>query len=293
MLSAVFAATTVPIQLLNPIGSTSGQAIVSTGPSTAPAWTGVALLTGVTFSGNVTISATNSAVIVNDTSGTGSPQFAIRSNGTTEWVLFDAASIHAFTINRYVSGTFADAPLTISNSTGAVTMTDGITNSPISGSTGSFTTLRATSTITPSSTAGIVGTTTNDNAQAGSVGEILSNTTSSTSLTTTVVANCTSVSLTPGDWDVEATVQFIPGGTATTSLMLAGISTTSATVGGLGTYNSSVIPFGSSASVATLMSSPVVRVTLTTTTTVYAIAQTTFSASTMTCNAFIRARRVR
>lgn len=151
LFSAVaFGATTVPIQLLNPTGSSSGQAIVSTGASSAPAWTGVALLTGATFSGNVTIAATNAAVIVNDTSGTGNPQFAIRSNGTTEWVLFDASSTHAFTVNRYVSGTFTDSPLTISNSSGAVTMTDGITGSPISGSTGSFTTLAASSTVSGS-----------------------------------------------------------------------------------------------------------------------------------------------
>jgi hypothetical protein len=32
------AATTVPVQLLNPAGSSSGQAVVSTGPSTAPGW---------------------------------------------------------------------------------------------------------------------------------------------------------------------------------------------------------------------------------------------------------------
>jgi hypothetical protein len=36
--TAAFGATTVPVQLLNPTGSTAGQAIVSTGPSSAPAW---------------------------------------------------------------------------------------------------------------------------------------------------------------------------------------------------------------------------------------------------------------
>jgi len=40
--SIAFGATTVPVQLLNPIGSLSGQAIVSTGPSSAPGWTTVA-----------------------------------------------------------------------------------------------------------------------------------------------------------------------------------------------------------------------------------------------------------
>lgn len=46
-----FSATLVPIQLLNPTGSTSGQAIVSTGASSAPAWAGVNAVTlnGATF----------------------------------------------------------------------------------------------------------------------------------------------------------------------------------------------------------------------------------------------------
>src|SRR5574339_130261 len=35
---AAAAATLTPIQLLNPAGSTAGQAIVSTGAATAPAW---------------------------------------------------------------------------------------------------------------------------------------------------------------------------------------------------------------------------------------------------------------
>lgn len=48
--SLAFGATTVPVQLLNPSGSSSGQAIVSTGSSSAPAWGGpsASVLTGVT-----------------------------------------------------------------------------------------------------------------------------------------------------------------------------------------------------------------------------------------------------
>lgn len=48
--STAFATTTVPVQLLNPTGSSSGQAIVSTGSSSAPAWSGIsaASLSGVT-----------------------------------------------------------------------------------------------------------------------------------------------------------------------------------------------------------------------------------------------------
>jgi hypothetical protein len=47
--TAIFATTLSPITLLNPAGSTSGQAIVSTGASSAPAWGNVSIstLTGV------------------------------------------------------------------------------------------------------------------------------------------------------------------------------------------------------------------------------------------------------
>jgi hypothetical protein len=45
--SVAFGATLIPVQLLNPSGSTTGQAIVSTGSSSAPAWGSPATLGGV------------------------------------------------------------------------------------------------------------------------------------------------------------------------------------------------------------------------------------------------------
>jgi len=63
-------------------------------------------------------------------------------------------------------------------------------------------TLGVTGTITPGQTTGIVGTTTNNNAQAGSVGEYIESVIasgSSVSLTTSVMVNMTSISLTAGD----------------------------------------------------------------------------------------------
>jgi hypothetical protein len=61
-------------------------------------------------------------------------------------------------------------------------------------------TLSVTGTITPSQTAGIVGTTTNNNANAGSVGEqIISNKLTNVAMTSAVLVNVTSISLTAGD----------------------------------------------------------------------------------------------
>ena len=57
--------------------------------------------------------------------------------------------------------------------------------------------------LTPSTTAGLVGTTAADNANAGSVGEVIAtNQTSPQTLTTGITANITSIALSAGDWDV-------------------------------------------------------------------------------------------
>ena len=75
----VNAATLLPIQLLNPTGSTSGQTIVSTGASTAPAWGGVPV------SGLAAIAA--NTVLANATASSASPTaFAMPSCATAlEW----------------------------------------------------------------------------------------------------------------------------------------------------------------------------------------------------------------
>ena len=61
----VSAATLAPVQLLNPAGSTSGQAIVSSGPSSAPAWGNVAATALAPVAANT--------VIANPTGSTSAP----------------------------------------------------------------------------------------------------------------------------------------------------------------------------------------------------------------------------
>jgi hypothetical protein len=158
-------------------------------------------------------------------------------------------------------------------------------------STGAFTTLSSTGTFTPDQLNGIVGTTTNNNANAGSVGEHVSNTTTGTSLTSATPANITSVSLTAGDWDVSGVVQYNPAGTTTVNGLTQGVNTVSATLGGLGTFTQTNTAF--TTGTAQRQSAPVIRVSLASTTTVFLVAQASFGVSTMTCDGFIRARRVR
>lgn len=295
---AASAVTLSPVQLLNPAGSTSGQAAVSTGPSTPPAWGNVtatalaaqaantvvanvtassasptavampscsgtnnaikytsgtgftcgsnfALLTGSTFTGAVAVSpASGDGTLTVNAVNANTADLYLQTGGVTMWGIIrnnatnsgsNAGSNFQITRNND-AGASIDNPFVITRSTGVVTMVDGIANSPISGSTGSFTTLsasstvsgtgfstylasppaiggtapgtgkfttlQATNTITPSSTAGIVGTTTNDSAQAGSVGETITATASGVAQTSTVLTNVTSIPLTAGQWDV-------------------------------------------------------------------------------------------
>jgi hypothetical protein len=229
------------------------------------------------------------------------------------------------------SPTFTGTVTAGATNVGAFTAT-GITASPISGSTGSFTTLaasstvsgtgfstylasppaiggtaaaagkfttlQATSTITPSSTSGIVGTTTNDSANAGSVGEYISSTVltgSAVSLTTATNANITSISLTAGDWDVSGVVSFNMAATTSVQQYQVAVSTTSATLPTVPPWarqNLNVNPYAPGA-ISAHMPTGVIRMSLSGTTTVYLVAQSTFTVSTMAAYGFIAARRMR
>lgn len=148
-----------------------------------------------------------------------------------------------------------------------------------------------TGAITPSQTAGIVGTTTNNNANAGSVGEYLTATTTNTAMTNGVAANMTSVSLTAGDWDVECNTLFHPAGTTVVTGLAVGISTTSASLGAFGTLNYIQASFNTGSN--NYVSAPTVRVSVAATTTAYCVGVANFGTSTMQGDGFIRARRVR
>jgi hypothetical protein len=152
--------------------------------------------------------------------------------------------------------------------------------------------LAVTGTLTPAQVAGIVGTTTNNNAQTGSVGEYLTATSGAIALTSNIPIDTATVSLTAGDWDVQSVIQYIPAAGTTMSTSWAGVNTVTNTQGALGaaTQNNN---FGNVAAQGSTVTSPVVRVSLSATTTVRAIAQSFFSASTETATGFIRARRVR
>lgn len=145
----------------------------------------------------------------------------------------------------------------------------------------------------------LVGTTTNDNAAPGIVGEYISASVvagSAVALTTATGANVTSISLTAGDWDVWGNIGFVPAATTNITQLQGGCSTTSAQIPGV--PNAGFLQqFGSGGLVpgAANLSSAVVpfRFSLAVTTTVFLTALANFTVSTLGAYGFIAARRRR
>lgn len=146
-------------------------------------------------------------------------------------------------------------------------------------------------------TQGIVGTTTNDSAGAGYVGEIISSNVApgTVALTSGVITNITSITLTAGDWDVWGNVGFSSGtGSTTISSLVASISNTSASletypVGGAVQQLS--LPFATGSN--PFVSAGFRRYSLSSTTTIYLIGVASFAVSTLAGSGFIGARRAR
>lgn len=145
----------------------------------------------------------------------------------------------------------------------------------------------------------IPGTSTNNSASAGNIGEYVESVIgsgSAISLTNATQTNLTSISLTAGDWDVELAANF-PGNVATTvGGVIGSISTTSATKDLTnGRTNESFLnntaPFGGVDYVCAHVGAR--RFSLSSTTTIYGVVQGNFGTNTLSCYGLLRARRVR
>jgi hypothetical protein len=248
--------TLVPPQLLNPSGSTAGQVLRSTGPSSIPGW---------------------AALVSGDL-----PTVPVAKGGTGQTSASGAAldAIAGFSFTGYMKRT------------GAGSYTSVATIPIAEGGTGQTT---AAAALTALGGFPLVGTVAGGNAAAGQVGEYLTASNTATSLTTAVAANATSLSLTAGDWEIESVITYVPTGSTNITQLFAGASSTSAAFGGFGSYSKTTY---AAAGVVTgntgiTVASPVVRISISATTTVYAVASANFTASTMTCDGFLRARRIR
>ncbi len=154
-----------------------------------------------------------------------------------------------------------------------------------------FTGTVTTPSVTFNSTSGIIGTTTNNNAAAGSVGEYVESVVSAVSAaSSTTFGDVTSISLTAGDWDVTLLINGNPAATWTS--FQYGISqTTGNSSTGLVTGSNRGIDSASLTGNTTRVI-PSYRQSLAGTTTIYAKANSTFT-STLTYDARLSARRLR
>jgi hypothetical protein len=112
---------------------------------------------------------------------------------------------------------------------------------------------------------------------------------SAVSLSNTVAKNITSINLTAGIWDVSCLLNSAAQ-TCTGTQFIGGISTTTGT---LGTFGDSVSAGPTtSATTAVNLTVPAWRITLSSTTTVYLVAQANFTAGTHTTFGRLSATRV-
>jgi hypothetical protein len=203
--------------------------------------------------------------------------------GTSNLTFSVAASL---TPSTFIQTLLDDATAATARSTlGAVGLTGNETiagNKTFSGS------------ITPSQTLGIVGTTTNNDANVGAVGEVISSTVpqgSAVSLVTNTDKNVTSISLTAGDWDIWGNINLDTAASTSITAFTGSSSTVS------NTRQSPSFTFRCAAFVPGVVTTgqavPQTRLSLSATTTIYLVAQATFTVSTAAAWGQIFARRRR
>ena len=147
--------------------------------------------------------------------------------------------------------------------------------------------------ITLSQTAGIIGTTTNNDADAGSVGEYIESVvldSSPVGITTATVANVTSISLTAGDWDLMGSVRITLSTTTESSDRRGGINSAVSLPNSIYSWIDSSSITGIKAIVQAV---PPRRVSISVTTTYYLVAYSVFTVSGASAAGYIAARRVR
>ncbi|SRR6266566_1445294 len=258
----------------------------------------------LTPSGLTSIGATTSTVTTSNVTGT--TVYSGSSSGTTT-LKASAIASGTLTIPAATDTLIGKATTdTLTNKTYDTAGTGNvfkINGTGISAITGTGSVVLATSpTLTTPNT---VGTSTNNNAAAGSVGEYIESVIALGSAISTGVSastpNLTSISLTAGDWDVVGHVQFIAGAvgnifnsggcsisTTTGSMDLTGNHANGMTLGG--TTMAAVQQFATGTAITT---GPV-RLSLAGTTTVFLVATLTWNTSTQpTMYGMIRARRIR
>jgi len=256
-----------------------------------PSGTGSSLPNGV---GDVTTTGTQT---LTNKSLQDSTTFIIDESDATKKIAFQASGITTGTTRTF---TAPDASGTLALTSNKLSTFAATTSSELAGvisdETGTGALVFGTSpTIT---TPNIVGTSTNNNASAGSVGELIEATLaigSATSLTNGTPKTITSISLTAGDWDVFGSVGFTGTGTGIGNLTgcVSATDNTLETAPNGGAFYSMLAAFANLSGGNDVIPVGQRRVSIASTTTYYLVALCGFGGGTVSGFGYIGARRVR
>jgi len=242
---------------------------------------------------NAALTASNGGIVYSTASafavlaGTPTAGRILRSGASTvpSWSTTTYPATNAINTLLYASAANVMSELPTANDGILVTSAAGVPS--IGNTVGAGLTMPS---VTFNTTTGIVGTTTNNNAAAGSVGEFVSSeipVASAITFSDLVAANVTSISLTAGDWDVFGQVRFTSAGLA--AYVQCWVSTTSATSPDTSLTAIMVV----TSILGANMTTPFRRISIASTTTVYLSGLVDITSGTWTGSGGIYARRVR
>ncbi|HGF4015937.1 hypothetical protein [Burkholderia cenocepacia] len=140
-----------PSAFAMPSCSTSASALQWTSGTGFTCGSGFANLSGATFTGNIKLQSNNASLLISDGGASAGAHSIYLKGGTTLWDFHTFSLSGDLSLDRWVSGAFADSPIYVSNSTGLVTFADGISsNSSSNAITGGSINNAAIGNVTPS-----------------------------------------------------------------------------------------------------------------------------------------------
>jgi hypothetical protein len=142
----------------------------------------------------------------------------------------------------------------------------------------------------------IIGTSTNDDAAPGNIGEEVDQAVpvgSALALTSGAALNVCSITLSAGDWDVDGFIRILPASGTTVSNFLGGVSTMSGSLPATELGFSLPIPFTGTGTISIGIPCGRYRISLASSTPVYLVSRTDFAVSTCSTWGAIQARRAR
>ncbi len=239
-------------------------------------------------------SAVNNFNMANEPTGTG-PVLSVVGSDTNINMIITSKGLGniSFLNNNNGNTMFAMSP--VASSVNAITASPAATgNPPFIMASGSDTNIVLS--LRGQGTGGVQtqGTTAGGNATAGYVGELISSvipSASAVAIVSSTPKNLTSISLTAGDWDVYGNITF-NGSLVAIATANVWISTTSATLPDLSLYNGIAVA-ASSTAIIYGANAPYVRISISTTTTVYISGNVVLTGGTCAMQGGIYARRVR